>query len=134
MEITKNKQQQLVAYLRELIGAEATNGKLAPSLRVYDYKQNGKLKSIYLDWRTNSEMQRGVFSYTGDFYDWVKESFEIVIILNKDNISDVIQWHPKQADNDKRFIKSYLEEEDNEPIYIIMFDTPNKNRYEDKTD
>lgn len=134
MEITKNKQQQLVAYLRELIGAEATNGKLAPSLRVYDYKQNGNPKSIYLDWRTNSEMQGGVFSYSGDFYDWVKESFEIVIILNKDNISEAIQWQPKQVNKNHRVIKSYLEEEDNEPIYTIMFDNPNKCGYEYKTD
>lgn len=134
MELTKSKQQQLVAYLKELIGAEVTNGKLAPSLRVYDYKQNGKPKSIYLDWRTNSEMQGGVFSYSGDFYDWVKESFEIVIILNKDNISDVIQWLPKQVDKDYHVIKSYLEEKLEEPIYTFIFDNLNRYSHEAKTD
>lgn len=132
MEITKSKQQQLVAYLSELIGEEATNGELSPNLSVFNYMRNGNPKSFYLDWRTHSQMQKKVFSYSNDFIVFAKVSYEMVVILNADNISDTLLWNPKQVDYNHNVIMSYLEF-DNEPIYTFNYNTPNRCSHEAKT-
>ena len=133
MKLSKQKQQQLVAYLSELIGAEAANGKFSPSFRVFDYDSGGKRKSLYLDWRTQSQMRNGVFSYSDEFVSFAKKEHEAVIILNEDDFSMAKQWLPKQADSEPRFIKSCLEE-DCEPIYTIIFDNSKIYGYENQTD
>lgn len=119
MELSNQKQRQLVAYLSEIIGAKAANGKFSPSFRVFDYKCDGKRKSLYLDWRTRSQMQCGVFSYSGEFVRFAKAQYETVVVLNQDDLSKMAQWQPKQSDDEPRFMKSYLEE-DNEPIYTFV--------------
>lgn len=133
MKLSKQKQQLLVAYLSELIGAEAANGKFSPSFRVFDYEGGGKRKSLYLDWRTQSQMRNGVFSYSGEFVSFAKKEYEAVIILNEDDFSMAKQWLPKQADTEPRFIKSCLEG-DGEPIYTLIFDNSKLYGYENQTD
>lgn len=133
MEISNKKQQQLVAYLSKVIGAEAANGKFSPSFRVFDYESGGKHKSLYLDWRTQSQMWNDAFSYSGEFVSFAKRQYETVVILNENDYSKAIQWLPKQADSEPRFIKSCLEE-DGEPIYTLIFDNSKLYGYENQTD
>ena len=113
--------------------AEAKNGKLSASMRVLDYTIDGQQKSLFIDWRSDEQMRRGVFSYSKDFVTDAKEQYEMIVIVNTEDPTDCLRWFPSQIDNDTRFSKSHLED-DAEPIFTINFNNPNyAKRYETET-
>lgn len=128
--LTSVEQQNLVAYLSEvavahLIGAEAQNGKLSESLRVFDYELDGKCKSMYLDWRSHAQMTCGRFSYSQEFIQSA-QAYDMVLILDESDFHHCLRFFPQEADSG-RFVKSYLEDDD-EAIYTITFN--NSHRHE----
>ena len=130
MELSKIEKQQLVAHFSEvavahLIGAEAQNGRLSESLRVFDYELDGKRKSLYLDWRSHAQMTCGRFSYSQEFIESARE-YEMVVILDESDFHHCLRWFPEEAESG-RFAKSWLED-DTEAIYTIDFN--NSHRHE----
>lgn len=128
--LTSVEQQNLVAYLSEvavyhLIGAEAKNGKLSESLRVFDYTIDGKCKSLYIDWRTHEQMACGRFSYSQEFIESA-QAYDMIIIIDESDFHHCLRWFPEEAESG-RFSTSYLED-DTEAIYTINF-----GHYEQKT-
>lgn len=119
-----------IAVVHKMEAVTATNGKLSPSMRVLDYTIDGQQKSLFIDWRSDEQMRRGVFSYSKDFVSDMKKQYEMVVIVNTEAHTDCLRWFPSQIDNDTRFTKSYLEN-DAEPIYTVNFNNPNySKRYE----
>lgn len=123
--LNNNERQALTAHLLEVavchfIGEEATNGKLSPSNSVFDYEIDGENKSLYIDWRNQEQMYKGIFSYSSEFMETAKDLYEMVIIANESNIYDTLRFFAQRADKDTRFTKSYLEDE-KEPIWTIDF-------------
>lgn len=132
--LTKMQEQAFIARLLEVasyhtIGAKTRNGKLTSSQKVFDYEIDGEQKSLYVDWRNEQQMKKGLFSYSNEFMITAKEHYSMVVIANTSNPFDMLRWFP-DTENDSRFSISYLEDE-KEPIYTIKFDNPEyRNRYE----
>ena len=133
--MTKIETEKFVEHLLNIAVAHrmdetAENGKLSPTMKVFDYTANGKQKSMYIDWRSQEQMRRGVFSYSKDFVTDVKKQYEMIVIVNTEDHTDCLRWFPSQINSDTRFTKSYLEN-DAEPIYTVNFNNPNYGkRYE----
>ena len=129
MELSKIEKQQLVAHFSEvavahLIGAEAQNGKLSDSLRVFDYELDGKRKSLYIDWRSHEQMTCGRFSYSQEFIESAR-GYDMVVIIDESDYHHTLRFFPAEAESG-RFVKSWLEDDD-EAIYTIHF---NSHRHE----
>ena len=123
--LTEVQRQKLVAHFSEvavahLIGAEAQNGRLSESLRVFDFDLNGKRKSLYIDWRTHAQMTCGRFSYSAEFMQAAKD-YEMIVIVDESDFHHCLRWFPEEAESG-RFVKSYLEDDD-EAIYTIYFNS-----------
>lgn len=129
MELSKIEKQQLVAHFSEvavahLIGAQAKNGRLSESLRVFDYELDGKCKSMYLDWRSHEQMTCGRFSYSAEFIESAR-GYDMVVIIDESDYHHTLRFFPAEAESG-RFVKSWLEDDD-EAIYTIHF---NSHRHE----
>ena len=123
MELSKIEKQQLVAHLSEvavahLIGAQAKNGRLSESCKVFDYELDGKCKSLYIDWQSHAQMTCGRFSYSQEFIESAKE-YEMVVIVDESDFHHCLRFFPAEVESG-RFAKSWLEDDD-EAIYTINF-------------
>ena len=123
MELSKIEKQQLIAHLSEvavahLIGAQAKNGKLSESCKVFEFELDGKCKSLYIDWRSHEQMACGRFSYSQEFIQSAKE-YDMIIIVDESDFHHCLRFFPQEADSG-RFAKSWLED-DTEAVYTINF-------------
>ena len=117
LETEKFIEHLLKVAVAHTMGAEAENGKLSPTMKVFDYTANGKTKSLYIDWRSREQMRKGVFSYSQDFVKSAKEQYEMIVIANAENPYDNLRWFPSQTAD---FAVSYIED-DAEPVYTIDY-------------
>ena len=129
MELSKIEKQQLVAHFSEvavahLIGAEAQNGRLSESCKVFEFELDGKCKSLYIDWRSHEQMTCGRFSYSQEFIESAR-GYDMVVIIDESDYHHTLRFFPAEAESG-RFVKSWLEDDD-EAIYTIHF---NSHRHE----
>ena len=121
-----------IAVVHKMEAVTATNGKLSTSQKVLDYEIDGQQKSLFIDWRSDEQMRKGVFSYSQDFVKSAKEQYEMIVIANAENPYDNLRWFPSQTAD---FAVSYMED-DTEPIYTIDYSKKHNysKRYEKEND